>query len=90
MFLTQDLPLLQPIRDIPYAGPPIADLFQPQLRVLVDLGYADYGPGGNYADIPTPAGLFSIPNPFAVTYYLIKGACRRPMAPSWRLGWKPD
>lgn len=67
MFLTQDLPLLQPIRDIPYAGPPIADLFQPQLRVLVDLGYADYGPGGNYADIPTPAGLFSIPNPFAVS-----------------------
>ncbi|AKN17162.1 PE family protein [Mycobacterium haemophilum] len=73
MFLTQDLPLLQPIRAIPYIGPPIADLLQPQLRVLVDLGYADFGPGGNYADIPTPAGLLAIPDPFAVTYYLIKG-----------------
>lgn len=99
MFLTQDLPLLQPIRDIPYAGPPIADLFQPQLRVLVDLGYADYGPGGNYADIPTPAGLFSIPNPFAVTYYLIKGSLQAPYGAIVEIGveagligpeWFPD
>lgn len=99
MFLTQDLPLLQPIRDIPYAGPPIADLLQPQLRVLVDLGYADYGPGGNYADIPTPAGLFSIPNPFAVTYYLIKGSLQAPYGAIVEIGveagligpeWFPD
>lgn len=99
MFLTQDLPLLQPIRDIPYAGPPIADLFQPQLRVLVDLGYADYGPDGNYADIPTPAGLFSIPNPFAVTYYLIKGSLQAPYGAIVEIGveagligpeWFPD
>ncbi|VBA49872.1 PE family protein PE3 [Mycobacterium pseudokansasii] len=51
--LTQDLPLLQPIRDIPFIGPPIADIFQPNLRVLVDLGYSSYGPGLSYADIPT-------------------------------------
>ena len=71
MFLTQDLPLLQPIRDIPYAGPPIADIFQPALRVMVDLGYSDYG----YADLPTPAGLINIPNPFNVAYSL----CAKPV-----------
>ncbi|MCV7122045.1 PE family protein [Mycobacterium lacus] len=99
MILTQDLPLLQPIRDIPYAGPPIADLFQPQLRVLVDLGYGDYGPGLNYADIPTPAGLLSIPNPFAVTYYLVKGSLQAPYGAAVEIGveagligpeWFPD
>ncbi|QUR65912.1 PE family protein [Mycobacterium spongiae] len=78
MLLTQDLPLLQPIRDIPVVGPPLANLIQPQLRVLVDLGYADYGPGGNYADVPTPAALFSVPNPFAVSYYLLKGSLQAP------------
>ncbi|OSC42036.1 PE family protein [Mycobacterium decipiens] len=99
MFLTQDLPLLAPIHAIPYAGPPIASLFQPQLRVLVDLGYADYGPGGNYADIPTPAGLFSIPNPFTVSYYLIKGSLQAPYGAAVEIGvqaglvgpeWYPD
>lgn len=48
MFLTQDLPLLQPIRAIPFVGTPIAELIQPDLRVLVDLGY-----GYGYADVPT-------------------------------------
>lgn len=78
MLLTQDLPLVQPIRDIPYVGQPLANLIQPPLRVLVDLGYADYGVGANYADIPTPAGLLSIPNPFTVSYYLLKGAVQGP------------
>lgn len=78
MLLTQDLPLVQPIRDIPYVGPPLANLIQLQLRVLVDLGYADYGVGANYADIPTPAGLLSVPNPFTVSYYLLKGAVQGP------------
>ncbi|MGO9926245.1 MAG: PE family protein, partial [Mycobacterium sp.] len=66
------------IRDIPYAGPPIADIFQPDLRVLVDLGYADYGPGANYANIPTPAGLFSLANPFVVIPDLAIGAVQGP------------
>ncbi|WP_204081022.1 PE family protein [Mycobacterium riyadhense] len=95
MILTQDLPLVQPIRDIPYAGPVLADLIQPQLRVLVDLGYADYGPAGNYADIPTPAGLFSIPNPFAVTYYLALGSLQAPYGAAVEIGvqaglWGPE
>lgn len=95
MLLTQDLPLVQPIRDIPYAGPPMADLIQPQLRVLVDLGYADYGPGGNYANIPTPAGLFSIPNPLTVGYYLLKGSLQAPYGAAIEIGveagfWGPE
>jgi hypothetical protein len=86
MLMTQDLPLLQPIRDIPYAGPPIADIFEPDLRVLVDLGYADYGTGANYANIPTPSGLFSVPNPFTVIPDLINGAWQGPYAAAVEIG----
>jgi hypothetical protein len=86
MFMTQDLPLLQPIRDIPYAGPPIADIFQPDLRVLVDLGYADYGPGGNYANVPTPAGLFTVPNPVTVIPDLLLGAVQGPYGAAVEIG----
>jgi hypothetical protein len=78
MLLTQDLPLVQPIRDIPYAGPPIADLLQPDLRVLVDMGYADYGPGGNYANIPTPASLLALPNPLTIIPDLALGTVLGP------------
>jgi hypothetical protein len=84
--MTQNLPLLQPIRAIPYAGPPIADIFQPDLRVLVDLGYGGFGPGANYADIPTPAGLFEIPNPFTVIPYLALGAVQGPYGAAVEIG----
>ncbi len=86
MFMTQNLPLLQPIRDIPYAGPPIADIFQPDLRVLVDMGYADYGPGGNYANVPTPAGLFSVPDPLTVIPDLALGAVQGPYGAAVEIG----
>jgi hypothetical protein len=56
MIPTQDLPLLDPIRDIPGIGPALADLMQPDLRVLVDMGYGD-----GYADVPTEAS-FSTPD----------------------------
>jgi len=86
MLMSQNLPLLEPIRDIPYAGPPIADIFQPDLRVLVDLGYADYGPGANYANIPTPAGLFDLPNPFTVIPDLALGAVQGPYGAAVEIG----
>ncbi|MBW0019585.1 MAG: PE-PPE domain-containing protein [Mycobacterium sp.] len=73
MLMTQHLPLVEPIRDIPYAGPPIADLFQPDLRVLVDMGYSDYGPNGGYANITTPSALFALPNPFVIIPDLVIG-----------------
>jgi PE-PPE domain/PE family len=86
MLMTQDLPLLQPIRDIPFVGPPIADIFQPTLRVLVDLGYADYGATGNYANIPTPAGLLNIPNPFTVIPDLALGTVLGPYGAAVEIG----
>jgi hypothetical protein len=78
MVMTQNLPLIQFIRDIPYAGPPIADIFQPDLRVLVDLGYGDIGTGGGYANLPTPASLLSVPNVGRVAVDLAKGAVQGP------------
>jgi hypothetical protein len=51
MIPTQNLPLLDVLRDVPGVGPAIADLIQPDLRVLVDLGYNWTG----YADVDTPA-----------------------------------
>jgi hypothetical protein len=89
LFLTQDLPLVQPIRDIPYVGPPIADLIQPDLRVLVDLGYGNMGVGADYADVPTPARLFQVIDPFAVTAYLAKGAVQGPQAALVDVGLLP-
>jgi hypothetical protein len=53
MIPTQNLPLLDPLRQI---GVPAAllDLIQPDLRVLIDWGYGD-----GYANVPTPFGLFN-------------------------------
>ena len=69
MILTQNLPLLDPLRQIPLVGNPLADLLQPDLRVLVDLGYGD-----GYANVATPAGLFPLVNPITVAGELATGA----------------
>jgi hypothetical protein len=90
MFLTQNLPLLDPIREIPYLGNPIADVLQPDLRVLVDLGYGSYGPGLNYANIPTPAGLLEIGDPFTIIPDLAVGAVQGPQAALVDLGLLPQ
>jgi hypothetical protein len=60
MIPTQNLPLLAPLRLIPFVGNPIADLIQPDLRYLVNWGYGDpnYGWSTGYADVATPFGLF--------------------------------
>jgi hypothetical protein len=59
MIPTQNLPLLDPVRSIPVIGNPIADLLQPDLRVLVNLGYGNPGDGWStgYANVTTPFGL---------------------------------
>jgi hypothetical protein len=54
MIPNQDLPLLDPLRAVPVVGTPLADLLQPDLRVLVNLGY---NPNG-YANVPTSAQLW--------------------------------
>jgi hypothetical protein len=54
MIPDQNLPLVEPLRAIPVVGTPLADLLQPDLRVLVNLGY---NPNG-YANVPTAAQLW--------------------------------
>jgi hypothetical protein len=59
MIPTQNLPLLDPVRYIPYVGNPIADLLQPVLTPLVNWGYGnpDFGWSTGPADVTTPFGF---------------------------------
>lgn len=85
--LTQNLPLVTPLRlylPQPY-GNALADLLQPDLRVFADMGYGS----GDYADIPTPAGLFELPNPFTIVPDLAHGAIQGPQAAMVDLGVLP-
>lgn len=78
---TADLPLLDPVRDIPIVGNPLADLLQPDLTVLVNIGYGNpdfgysAGPDGYLpANEPTPFGLLPDVNLSTVAQDLITGA----------------
>ncbi|MGB3474764.1 MAG: PE-PPE domain-containing protein [Mycobacterium sp.] len=59
MIESPSLPLLDPLRLIPVVGNPLADLLQPSLSVLVNLGYGsiDNGWSPGFADVPTPMGF---------------------------------
>ncbi len=59
MIESPSLPLLDPLRLIPFVGNPLADLLQPSLSVLVNLGYGsiDNGWSPGFADVPTPMGF---------------------------------
>lgn len=72
---TKNLPILEPLRALPLVGNPIADLIQPDLKVLVNLGYGDpaYGYSTSPANVPTPLGLFPSVNPGTVLTDLIAG-----------------
>ncbi len=76
MIPTQNLPILEPLRAVPVVGNPLADLLQPDLRVLVNLGYGDpaYGYATSPANVPTPFGLFAHVNPQTVLVDLGAGA----------------
>jgi hypothetical protein len=54
-----DLPLLDPLREIPIVGNPLADLLQPDLTALVNLGYGDpeFGWSTSPANEATEFGL---------------------------------
>lgn len=62
MIPTADLPLLDPLRDLPVLGNPIADLLQPDLALLVNLGYDNPNPLEGWdvgqANVQTAFGLF--------------------------------
>lgn len=75
---TENLPLLEPLRLIPIIGNPIADLIQPVLKVIVDLGYADPAHGFASATQPDanvllPFGVFPDVNPLEVLEKLVAG-----------------
>ena len=59
MIPTENLPLLEPLRAIPYIGNPLADLLQPDLTYLVNWGYGDpaYGYSTGPANVVTPFGF---------------------------------
>ncbi|OBF43664.1 PE family protein [Mycobacterium sp. 852002-50816_SCH5313054-b] len=76
MIPTTDLPLLKPLGAIPVIGKPLVDLLQPDLRVLVNLGYGPdptLGYSTSYADVPTTFGLFPDANPGTVFNALATG-----------------
>ncbi|BBX98775.1 PE family protein [Mycobacterium lacus] len=70
-----DLPLLAPVRAIPVIGQPLAALVEPDLRVIVNLGYGDprFGYSTSPANIPTPFGLFPDVPPQLVADALVAG-----------------
>jgi len=79
MLPTADLPLLDPLRGIPIIGNPLADLLQPDLSVLVNLGYGSITEGWNPgpANVPTPFSASLFPtniNPADVLAALAAGA----------------
>jgi PPE-repeat protein len=67
---SQNLPLLDPLRAIPLVGNPMADLVQPDLRVLVELGYDRAA----FQDVPTTFGLFPHIDQATVASELQQGA----------------
>jgi PE-PPE domain len=60
MIPVDNLPLLDPLRLIPVVGNPLADLLQPDMTVLVNLGYGSITDGWSQgpANVPTPFELF--------------------------------
>ncbi|MGH3563198.1 MAG: PE-PPE domain-containing protein, partial [Mycobacterium sp.] len=60
MIPAETLPLLFPLQLIPFIGQPLYDLLEPDMRILVNLGYGNiengWDPGP--ANVATPFGLF--------------------------------
>ncbi|MGH3564407.1 MAG: PE-PPE domain-containing protein, partial [Mycobacterium sp.] len=60
MIPAQTLPLLFPLQFIPFVGQPLYDLLEPDMRILVNLGYGNiengWDPGP--ANVAAPYGLF--------------------------------
>lgn len=75
MITNPHLPLVQPLRSIPLLGNAIADLIEPDLRILVNLGYGDlaHGYSSGPPDVPTPFGLFPSVDPQALLSSLAAG-----------------
>jgi hypothetical protein len=70
------LPLLEPVRAIPVVGNPIADLLQPDLTTIVNLGYGNpnFGWSQGPADVHTYFGLFPHVSQQLIAQDLVAGA----------------
>jgi PE-PPE domain/PE family len=75
MITQPNLPLLDPVRAVPIIGNPIADLAQPDLAVLVNLGYGSTAQGWSTgpANVPTPFGVIPPVSPIDVAGALAAG-----------------
>jgi PE-PPE domain/PE family len=81
----QDLPLLDPVRAIPVIGTPIADLLQPDLTVLVDLGYGSTTQGWSTGapNVATPFGVLPPVPPHEILSALATGT-QQGVSDFWR------
>lgn len=72
----QYLPLLEPLLLFGHGGKVLYDLLEPDMRVLVDLGYGSLTDGWNQgpADVATPVGLFPDVDPGQLATALANGA----------------
>ncbi len=75
MIRTEDLPLLEPLRALSVLGDPLADLVQPNLEVIVNLGYGDpaYGYSTSPPNVATPFGLWPEVSPLTIADALAAG-----------------
>jgi len=75
MIPTPNLPLLDLVRPIPVIGNPIADLLQPDLTVLVNIGYGSTTQGWSTgpANVPTPFGVIPPVTPGQIISALAAG-----------------
>lgn len=77
MIPVHNLPLLNPVRAIPIFGNPVADLLQPDLTYLVNMGYGDplYGWSTSPTNVNTPIGFLPPLQSFeALPGLLVSGA----------------
>jgi hypothetical protein len=60
MVPAESLPLLAPLQLLPFIGQPLYDLLEPDMRILINLGYGNIEHGWDQgpADVPTTFGLF--------------------------------
>ena len=70
------LPLLEPLRAIPVIGNPLADLLQPDLTTIVNLGYGNPSQGWStgFANQQTYFGLFPHVSQAVIAQDLVAGA----------------
>jgi PE-PPE domain/PE family len=72
---TPNLPILDPLRDIPVIGNPLADLVQPDLTTLVNIGYGSTTQGWSTGppNVTTPFGVIPPVSPITVANALVAG-----------------